>query len=97
MLHKALKLGLGGQLGQLIQNGLALLGGAAVIEAGRLGVLPQQGPKGLQLMVCLIHGITSALVCQGGEKLIPYSSNFANGSREMTPISRNESRIVREI
>ena len=26
VLHKALKLGLGGQLGQLIQNGLALLG-----------------------------------------------------------------------
>lgn len=80
MLHKALKLGLGGQLGQLLQNSLALLGGAAVIEAERLGVLPQQGPKGLQLMVCLIHGITSALVCQGGEKLIPYSSRFTNGS-----------------
>ena len=97
MLHKTLNLGVGGQLGQLIQDSLALLGSAAVVEAGRLGVLPQQSPKGLQLMVCLINGITSALVCREREKLIPYSSNFENGSRDIVPISRNERRTVREI
>ena len=76
MVHKALKLGLGGHFGQLVQNGLSLLGVTAVIEAGGLGVLPQEYPEGCQLIVCLIHGITSALVCRGGAGFIPYTDKL---------------------
>lgn len=78
MVHKALKLGLGGHFGQLVQNGLSLLGVTAVIEAGGLGVLPQEHPEGRQLIVCLIHGITSDLVCRGGAGFIPHANKLRN-------------------
>lgn len=59
VVHKGPHLGRGLELGQLEQDGLALLRGAAVVKLGGLGILPQQLAEGYGRGQIGVHHITS--------------------------------------